>query len=210
MWQHQAMRGALLAMLGLTLVLAGCGASAEPSTPSTVTVTAGVPTPSAAAPRTTTTSAATAGPVIDASSHDSVAFTSPTGRINCAAYQQPAAWSLRCDVLEHTWTLPPKPADCQNEWGIGAYLASTGAGLVCAGDTVAYEAKAGADTTWWKGQPGSQVVPDPRRGDLVALSYGATMTMGPISCLSRQDGMHCTNTATKAGFDVSRESYTLR
>ncbi len=202
------MRGAVLAGLGLTLVLTGCGSTTQPTTPTTVTTTVGAPTPTQTAPRATTTSAA--GPVIDAGSHDSVAFTSPTGRINCAAYQQPAAWSLRCDVLERAWTLPPKPADCQNEWGIGVYLESTGAGLVCAGDTVAYEAKVGADTTWWNGQPGSQVVPDPRRGELVALSYGATMTMGPISCLSRQDGMHCTDTTTKAGFDVSRESYTLR
>ena len=128
--------------------------------------------------RDTTTSAA--GPVIDAGSHDAVAFTSPTGRINCAAYQQPAAWSLR-STSRARLDPPPKPADCPNEWGIGVYLESTGAGLVCAGDTVAYEAKVGADTTWWNGQPGSQVVPDPRRGGLVALSYGATMTMGPRS-----------------------------
>ncbi|MGV1008507.1 MAG: hypothetical protein ACOYBY_07850 [Dermatophilaceae bacterium] len=204
------MRRARVAMLGLAGVwLAGCTVGATPASP-TLTVTVEAATSASGTGAGDPTAATSAGPIVDAGSHDSVAFASPTGRINCAAYQQPAAWSLRCDVLDNTWTPPPKPPDCQGEWGTGVYLTSTGAGLVCASDTVAYEAKVGADATWWNGQPGSQVVPDPRRGDLVALSYGATMTMGPISCVSRQDGMHCTDNATKAGFDVAREHYTLR
>lgn len=210
--------GAILgAIAAATLV--GCSGTAPPTGPTTVTVTvAPDSTPksaSSAAPSTSNPPSSTtpiAGPTVAVGTHGTVAFASPTGRINCASYHtvDPAGWALRCDVLERTWTLPPKPAGCPGEWGGGVALDATGARLTCASDTVAYETRVGAEGAWWNGQPGSQIVHDDRRGDLVALAYGASMVIGPIVCLSRQDGMHCTNVDTNAGFDVSRESYTLR
>ena len=44
----------------------------------------------------------------------------------------------------------------------------------------------------------------------VTLAYGANFTFGPLACSSQLDGMHCTNSETKAGFDINRTQYTLR
>ncbi len=210
----------LLLVATAATVLVGCSGTAAPPELPTVSVTiapdstpTGGASSSAPSPsRSTTPATPSAGPTIAVGTHPSVAFASPTGRINCLTSRSvdPSGWTLRCDVLERTWTLPPKPADCPLDWGSGVVLDPSGAHLSCTSDTVAYEARVGAEGSWWNGQPGSQVVHDDRRGDLVALAYGATMSFGPVSCLSRQDGMHCTNIDTKAGFDISRESYTLR
>lgn len=211
-------RRALALGAAAVVVLAGCSDAATAPTSTTVTVTVrpdATPAGSTSGPvsGSSPTGTPSSGPTISVGTHRSVAFGSPTGNINCAAYLDQGAgrgWGLRCDVLERSWTLPPKPADCEFAWGFGVSLDAAGARLVCASDTVTYEARVGAEGVWWGGQPGSQVVSDPRRGDLVALAYGATITMGAITCQSRQDGMHCTNTTTRAGFDVNRESYTLR
>jgi hypothetical protein len=120
-----------------------------------------------------------------------------------------AGWDLRCDVNQHSWRLPPKPADCEFDWGHGTYLAKGRAGLTCVSDTVAGSDLVGMEGTWWNGKPGSQVV-STERGKVVALAYGASMRFGPITCLSQSDGLHCTDTTTGAGFDISREAYRLR
>lgn len=203
-------------MVVAAVALGGCAGGGAPPSPTTVTVTVApdsTPAAKPAPPSSVTTSIAPAAPTISVGTHPGIAFGSPTGNINCAAYPsptKPGAWGVRCDVLERSWTLPPKPPTCEFEWGFGVSLDPTGASLTCASDTVGYEALLGGPGTWWNGQPGSQVVHDARRGDLLALAYGASVTMGSITCQSRQDGMHCTDSTTKAGFDASREAYVLR
>ncbi len=221
----------------LALTLGGCTSSpAGPSAPSTVVVTvpAADPVPSsgsAAPPRSdpaASTAAVTAavtasvatsqtpgpgqpsGPVIDVPANSPfTVFASPSGNIVCGGGKGDAGWNLRCDVNEHAWSLPPKPASCEFDWGHGTYLAGGHAGLTCVSDAIAGSDGVGLESTWWNGKPGSQVVTTDR-GKVVALAYGATMRFGPIACLSQSDGVHCTDTSTGAGFDIAREAYRLR
>ncbi|MFZ1286307.1 MAG: DUF6636 domain-containing protein [Candidatus Phosphoribacter sp.] len=200
---------AVLAVLGV----AGCG-TGGPSAPATTTIFVNAPEPSDAATSGTRPPAQTqtvaVGAAIDATGHEITVFASPSGNIVCAGSVGDAGASaeVRCDVMEHTWTLPPKPADCEFDWSHGTFLDTT-AMLSCVSDAIAGSDVVGADGTWWNGQPGSQVVTVSGRQS-VALGYGSSMILGPITCTSREDGMHCTNSKTKAGFDINRAGYTLR
>lgn len=214
--------------------LGGCAVAPSSATASTTEVTVWAPaettpaTPvpsfsSAAAPIPTTTADGSSapspstsdrvdltGPIIDVpSASPFTVFSSPSGNIVCGGGKGDIGWNLRCDVNQHSWRLPPKPADCEFDWGHGAYLAKGRAGLTCVSDTVAGSDLVGMEGTWWNGRPGSQVVTT-ERGTVVALAYGASMRFGPITCLSQSDGLHCTDTTTGAGFDISREAYRLR
>ncbi|HRC14039.1 MAG: hypothetical protein IPJ15_09915 [Actinomycetales bacterium] len=209
-----------LLRLGIALAscaaLGACGLVGTSSAPTTATVVVTVPAPAAtaAAPSGTRPAAATTtavvGPTIDGTGHAMTAWDSPTGNIVCAAFTIDVApgYAIRCDVMEHTWKLPPKPADCEFDWGHGTYLEAK-SGISCVSDAIAGSDVVGSDGTWWNGKPGSQVVTVSGR-KAVALAYGASLKFGPIVCTSQPDGMHCTNTTTKAGFDISRAAYTLR
>lgn len=63
-------------------------------------------------------------------------FQSPTHNIGCYLSSQHGG-SVRCDIREHSWTAPPKPAHCDVDWGGGLQVGSKRRGsIVCAGDTV--------------------------------------------------------------------------
>ena len=111
-------------------------------------------------------------------------FQSPTHNIGCYLSSQQGG-SVRCDIREHAWTAPPKPAYCDVDWGGGLQVGSKRRGsIVCAGDTVL--------------DPGSQV-----------LAYGQASEAGPIVCRSSEVGVRCSNILTGHGFIVSRQSYAL-
>jgi hypothetical protein len=63
---------------------------------------------------------------------DLVGFTSPSGNVGCiidSAY-------IRCDISERDWSPPPRPADCEFDYGQGISLSrGEEAAFVCAGDT---------------------------------------------------------------------------
>ena len=42
-------------------------------------------------------------------------FQSPSGNIACAM----GGGIVRCDILEHSWSPPPKPSSCDLDWGNG-------------------------------------------------------------------------------------------
>ena len=229
-----------LAVLLISLGLGACGGSgAEPVAPKTVVVTipagggsagAGMPGdaaatsasggPSAGAPSGTSsgtssgegTGSTGGGPIIDAGSKASAAFASPSGNIVCvlAKGETAAHDSVRCDVLAHTWTLPPKPVDCEFDWSHGVYLEGGSASLTCSSDTVASEAAVDNTSTWWLGRPGSQRIAVDSRGALAALAYGSSLRLGTVTCLSDTDGVHCTDAKTGHGFDIAKATYRLR
>ena len=108
------------------------------------------------------------------------AFRAPSGNIGCELVTTQVA---RCDIHEHSWSPPPKPADCDLDWGFGLQVATSGqAGFVCAGDTAV--------------DPASPV-----------LAYGQRARQGTFVCESAETGVTCTNEATGRGFFLSRESY---
>lgn len=102
-------------------------------------------------------------------------FQSPTGNIMCLSYGD----GIRCDVMRISNNPPPRPADCDLEWGQAFEVgdnARRGVRL-CYGDTVA--------------------------GNYRTLAYGRTFKGAGITCTSAQSGVTCTN-RRGAGFSISR------
>jgi hypothetical protein len=102
-------------------------------------------------------------------------FRTPFGAIGCGYF----ASTLRCDVRGGVVPSPPRPRDCDLDWGGGFYLKAHGRPtVVCAGDTAL--------------NPSAQVV-----------LYGSTWRQGGIACSSSANGLRCTN-ADGHGFLISR------
>jgi hypothetical protein len=102
-------------------------------------------------------------------------FHSPSGNIGCAL----SKGGVRCDISEHTWPTPPKPADCDVDYGGGVAFGRHGpAGYVCAGDTVL---NAGG-----------------------TLEYGDRISAGSVRCASKTKGMRCVDLDSDHGFFLSR------
>lgn len=109
-----------------------------------------------------------------------VGFTSPSGNIGCYVDTD----YVRCDIADRDWAAPPRPADCEFDYGQGiAFGIGEPPAFVCAGDTAL-----GA-------------------GD--ALGFGQTVNSGPMSCTSLESGVSCHDTTTGAGFSIARQGYTL-
>ena len=106
-----------------------------------------------------------------------VGFRSPSGNIGCYMNGR----FVRCDIREHSWQAPPKPPNCELDWGGGVVVDRHGPPqYVCAGDTA--------------NDPSNPV-----------LDYGDKITRGRFKCKSKQSGMKCVNTRNKHGFMLSRE-----
>lgn len=107
-----------------------------------------------------------------------IGFTSPTGNVGCML--DPTF--VRCDIAERDWEPPPRPADCEFDYGQGIGM-SAGAPpeFVCAGDTAL--------------------------GGGEALAYGASVSAGSLSCDSAESGITCRDADTGRGFTVAREAY---
>lgn len=111
---------------------------------------------------------------------DAVVFRSPSGNIGCRI----AAGEARCDVGEHTWTVPARPADCTGAWAAGAVVTGDAPGaLTCATDAIGF--------------------------DGAVLGYGEAVRLDALTCVSRPSGVRCENAATLHGFTVSRTTFEL-
>jgi hypothetical protein len=108
------------------------------------------------------------------------AFQTPSGNIHCLHRDD----TMRCDVAEHAYTAPPKPADCARAWGGSLALRAEGrAALLCAGDTV-------------------------RNDEAFVLGYGAEWLSPDLNCNSSESGIRCVNREGH-GFQVSRTKLDL-
>jgi len=162
-------------------MLAGCGGESTTTATSSMARAGASSAPS----RTLTTNPATTTSreqktVAEEPESELIGFTSPTGAIGCILNNR----GVRCDVRDNTWTLPPRPADCELDYGQGVSM-SVGdtASLVCAGDT-----------TLSAGDP---------------LPYGQSITAGSLNCQSAATGVTCRDASTGRGFTVAREAYTI-
>jgi hypothetical protein len=91
---------------------------------------------------------------------------------------------VRCDIIDRDWSPPPRPADCEFDYGQGlAFSDVEAARFVCAGDTTF-----GIDEV---------------------LPYDESMSAGPMQYESAEPGVACRNTETGRGFFLSRQSYRL-
>jgi len=107
---------------------------------------------------------------------DVSSFVTPSRNIGCLIVPQ----SVRCDILEHTYGDPRKPADCQGDYGQSIAVGRRGIGqFVCVTDTVVAL-------------------------DTPVLRYGTSTTVGDFGCTSAPTGVTCYNLLTEHGFALSR------
>lgn len=131
------------------------------------------------------TVAATIAP--PAPAHASGGFASPSGSTVCDVFtRDDGANFATCDIRDHTYVAPPKPASCQlGGWGDRVNMVQGSApGFSCHGDT--------------------NVVPG-----LPTLPYGQTRSAGPMTWDSEPSGITCTDSSTGHYFRISRDSYQL-
>jgi hypothetical protein len=108
-------------------------------------------------------------------------FQAPSGNIACVV----GAGLARCDIQQHSWPTPPKPASCMEDYGNGVEVIGGHPGeYTCAGDSVF--------------SPGIRV-----------LQYGDKITKNRFTCTSKVTGMRCSNRNSGHGFFISRESVNL-
>ena len=105
---------------------------------------------------------------------------SPTGNVACMAA---ADWA-GCDIIDRDWSPPPRPADCEFDYGQGISVApGERAQFVSAGDTAF--------------------------GPDAILPYGESISAGALRCESTEAGITCRDLRTAHGFSISREAYQL-
>jgi hypothetical protein len=116
-------------------------------------------------------------------------FQSPSGNITCvlADYfgQSSNAIGVECDVRDHTFQTPPRPADCRFNFGDRFSLVQgQPAVMACHGDST--------------NMPGEE-----------ALAYGDSRSIAPISCDSEPSGMKCTDASSGHYFRAASDSFEL-
>jgi hypothetical protein len=103
-------------------------------------------------------------------------FDSPTENIGCIMESH----GVRCDISDHEWKSPPKPKNCEVDYGGGVFIGAKGrATYVCAGDTTLHSGP--------------------------VLAYGRSAHLGRYRCVSSEAGMRCVNTRNGHGFLLSRQ-----
>lgn len=104
-----------------------------------------------------------------------VSFKTPSGNIACMSVDR----VLRCDLRENTAPLPPRPRDCEGDFGNAFEMGIKGrAARICHGDTVF----------------GS---------NLPVLAYGRTWQYQGFTCVSQMNGLTCRN-ADKKGWFINK------
>ena len=103
-------------------------------------------------------------------------FKSPSGNIHCQYFDG----EVRCDIAQLSSPAPPKPRDCELDWGQAFAVAiNSRSGMrICHGDTAMDDS-------------------------LPVLAYGSVWRRGGFSCTSEQTGVTCSN-ALGHGFALSR------
>jgi hypothetical protein len=105
-------------------------------------------------------------------------FAMPSGNIGCFL----ASTSVRCDIGAKAWEPPPKPSDCELDWGSGLVVDAEGVTFACAGDTVL--------------------------GGAEVLAYGESARAGDFICESSSANVRCRHVPSGRGFTLARERYT--
>jgi hypothetical protein len=115
---------------------------------------------------------------------DFIYFHTPSDNIHCVLMAGDFA-GARCDMLALTQSFPKRPDDCDLDWG-DAFEVEPGdrqGHVLCHGDTVI-------------------------NPESMELGYGASASLGDVTCLSERSGMTCTN-AEGHGFSISRSRQKL-
>lgn len=107
-------------------------------------------------------------------------FQTPSKNIHCMLYEN----ELRCDLLQNTAPIPPRPQNCDLDWGNVFAMTSAGKPIrVCYGDTVM--------------NPNHPV-----------LQYGQVWKKAGFTCTSLTSGLRCVN-KNKKGWLLTRGKQSL-
>ena len=181
----------LAAALLAVALLGACSGEDKVTGQPTGAPTSASPTPSASAvPSPTATTqpevAMRVVPVEEGTSQIE-SFQSPSHNVRCSmGLEADGTGFIRCDIAEHSWTLPAPQEPCEDgDWGSVATV-STERG----------EATMGA------------CVSDAAGGDEV-LQYGHGIRLGELDCRSATTGMTCRIWSTSHGFVLSKAAYRL-
>ena len=198
----------LLAVLLGTVVLAGCASAADVAASQRADKVEAKPTPTHQAPDPTTSTTRTPPPTPTPSEPTKTAkpappstpppstprtrtlpnvvgaiptFLTPSHNIGCAI----SGNQVRCDIAEHSYRNPPRPADCQGAYGQSIAVTRNGiAAFACVTDTVI--------------SPRAPV-----------LAYTTSTVVGDFGCTSRQAGIRCYYLPSPHGFWLSRDQPAL-
>ncbi len=108
-------------------------------------------------------------------------FLTPSRNIGCAISSD----QVRCDIVERSYDLPPKPASCHGGFGRSIAVGRAGiAAFVCVRDTVI--------------DPGAPI-----------LGYGSSTQVGDFGCTSSTESISCYHLESDHGFELSRDSPAL-
>lgn len=110
-----------------------------------------------------------------------VEFTTPSGNISCGMIGPAGTATLACEVLQHAYAAPPRPASCHLNWGSGWLSIETHTvvrGLCLGGPPF---------------DPISSVLP-----------YGSTLRQGTVACRSESAFLACADVNSGHGFAVNR------
>jgi len=178
----------------VVFALAGCVGGAEPTPPppgrpspiQTVEPSAS-PAPSAAGWQP---SGNPVDPAAYAHPDGGVAFSSPSGNIQCgySTYREPGWWW--CLLVQYSVELPPSD-ECVGEYTDGSPITPNGLGVT------------GSDP---------DALPESFcafAGEGPTLAYGQSIAYRDMACDSTEDGMTCRNLVSGHGFRLSRSDYEL-
>lgn len=111
-------------------------------------------------------------------------FRTPSSNIHCMIAIEGSRADLRCDLLTNEGKTPPKPADCQFDYGNAFGMEPSGkATRLCVSDTVASP-------------------------DYPVLAYGKGWKAKGFSCVSLRTGLRCTN-RDGHGWELSKSQQRL-
>jgi hypothetical protein len=143
-------------------------------------------------PGTSSTKATTTKATAQSTARSTASSTAAGGVLNWDRFQLPdgsiacmiASNSVRCDVLQHTYTPPKNPnPNCEGDYGAAVLMTAKGAPtFICISDTVA----------------------DP---SLPKLANGATTQVGDVMCFSDPPSITCLNVASVHGFLIQPDTY---
>jgi hypothetical protein len=110
-------------------------------------------------------------------------FMTPSGNTFCLVWGDEKSSSLECELKENTAKPPPKPKDCELDFGNRFSLPAKGAPTrACYGDTM--------------------------QGELPKLEYGTPWKVDGFTCEATTKRLRCTN-ADGHGFELARASQRL-
>lgn len=171
----------VLGVVAVGVLLVACGGDAPDMAPAAKDETTTTTTAETIATTLDSDASTTSAAPVDRASRSYEWFVSPSGRIGCMITKDEA----RCDVSDYAWSeLPPKPSDCEFDWGGTLVVETKSAGYVgCISDSVS--------------------------GGTDVLGYGEATHAFGFTCRSETSGVECRNDATQHGFEAARTRYRL-